>query len=123
DLLPAQVIHLINASPEIQGILPAPGSQAFGLTAAILAGVLVMPCLLMLDVTRKLAGRRLRRLQDLADAEVIDPTTTPAVIVSEAPIRTPQDAPAIHAHRRPDRRTAADTLADAGRRKPFRIGD
>jgi hypothetical protein len=56
----------------------------------------------MLDVTRKLAGRRYRRLRLLTDTA----STPPAAVVVQAP-----------PPKRSDRREAADAMAQAGARR------
>jgi hypothetical protein len=121
EWLPAEAAAVVGASPELQAILPAPGTQTFGLAAALLAGVVLLPVLAMLDVTRALAGDRLRRLRKLADA------TRPAATLPEegAAPATPgrslgRPGPV---QRRPDRRAAAETLAEIGSRKPYRVSD
>jgi hypothetical protein len=68
----------------------------------------MLPMLAVLDVTRRLAGRRLRRLRTLA--------------VQPAAVTPPAVAPAPVA-RRVDRRGAAATLAEVGTRKPVRLID
>ena len=44
-------------------ILPEPGTQHFGVCAAALLVIVLLPVLAILDVSRKLAGWRLRRLR------------------------------------------------------------
>jgi hypothetical protein len=109
DLLPAEVVTYLDAVPGAWDILPAPGSQIFGLVVACAAAAALLPLLAILDVTRKLAGYRLRRLRQLADGRAPAPAAA-----AEQPAPLP---------RRPDRRAAADTLAEAGARKPFRVSD
>jgi hypothetical protein len=62
--------------------------------------------LAVLDVTRKLAGDPLRRLRTLPDA-------TPPAHAAERTVLPP----------RADRRAAANTLAEASARKPYRVAD
>jgi hypothetical protein len=104
--LPAEVAdafnNVVGSFPRLRGVAPEPGTPYFGVcTAALLVGVL-LPLLAVLDVTRRLAGWRLRRLRALAAA--------PQVV--ETP---PAPAPAVH---RVNRRAAADALAGVGSRKP-----
>jgi hypothetical protein len=66
----------------------------------------VVPLLAVLDVSRKLAVRRLRRLRALADAPR----------VAAAPPQ-PVPVPAVH---RVNRLDAAEALAEAASRKPLR---
>jgi len=109
--LPVQVTETLEAFPGLGSILPEPGAQHFGICAAALIVVALLPLLAVLDVSRQLAGRRLRRLRDLAAA------AKAAEGAAAPPTAPPRPAPAV---RRVDRRSAAATLAEAGSRK--RIG-
>jgi hypothetical protein len=97
--LPAEVTDLLNNSPRLKAILPEPGAQHFGICVAAPLVIALLPLLATLDVSRKLAGWRLRRLRALAAA----PPPAPAPV-----------------GRRVDRRAAADALAEAGSRKAYR---
>jgi hypothetical protein len=102
--LPAKVTDLLNNSPRLKAILPEPGAPHFGICAAAPLVIALLPLLAALDVSRKLAGWRLRRLRALAAApKVVGPPPAPAPV-----------------GRRVDRRAAADALAEAGSRKAFR---
>jgi hypothetical protein len=107
--LPAEVTNTLEAFPLLGRVLPAPGAQNFGICAAALLAVPLLPLLCVLDVSRRLAGSRLRRLRALA-AKVSAPegASAPSAVA-------PTPASAV---RRVDRRSAADALADAGSRKP-----
>ena len=94
----------LNTFPRLKGVVPEPGTQYFGICAAAVVVIMLLPVLAVLDVSRKLAGWRLRRLRALAAAPPVGATAT-------AP------APAVH---RVNRRAAADVLADAGSGKAFR---
>jgi hypothetical protein len=107
EQLPAEVADTLNSFPRLKAILPQPGTQPFGVCAPSLLVIPLLPLLATLDVTRKLAGWRLRRLRALA--------AEPKVV--ESPPASPRPAPLV---RRVDRRAAADTLAEAGSRKPAR---
>ncbi|SRR5579883_1808838 len=109
--LPAEVTNTLEAFPLLARVLPAPRAQNFGICAAGLLAVPLVPMLCVLDVSRQLAGRRLRRLRALV-AKVKAPEGTPAAAAA------PTSAPAV---RRIDRRSAADALADAASRKPFSV--
>jgi len=109
ELLPAEVVDVVHTSPPLSDILPEPGSQPFGLAAATLLAALLLPLLAMLDVTRKLAGWRLRRLA--AEANGGHPSVVPAEPA----------APVYRLHS--DRRGAAETMSQVGSRKPFRVAD
>ncbi|MFL5340966.1 MAG: hypothetical protein ACJ8F7_12535 [Gemmataceae bacterium] len=111
DLLPEQVVKTVGASPELRSILPSPESRTYGLAVACLAAATLLPCLAMLDVTRRLAGQRLRRLRALSNPmPVLVPT-------AQAPAAVVEPAPSL---RRPDRRAAAEVVARAGSRSPHR---
>ena len=106
--LPAQVTDALDTLPSLKAILPEPGAQHFGVCAAALLVIVFLPLLAVLDVSRKLAGWRLRRLRALAaEPKVVQPP----------PASEPRPAPIVH---RVDRRAAADTLAKAGARKAVR---
>jgi hypothetical protein len=99
--LPAEVTATLEDWPRLQSMLPEPGTQHFGVCAAALLVFLFLPLLAILDVSRKLAGWRLRRLRALAaEPKVVQPLSEPP-----APATT---------LRRVDRRAAANTLAEAG---------
>ena len=67
--LPAEVMDTSNSFlstfPRPRGNLPRPGTPYFGICAAAFFAGLVLPLLAVLDVSRKLAGWRLRRLPPL----------------------------------------------------------
>jgi hypothetical protein len=105
--LPAEVVDTLQTVPRLRAILPEPGTQHFGICAAALLVIVLLPLLAVLDVSRKLAGRRLRRLRALAATPKIVPTP-PAV-----------ESKPSSAVRRTDRQAAADTLAKAGYRKAY----
>jgi hypothetical protein len=105
--LPAEVMDTSNTFlstfPRLRGNVPGPGTPYLGICAAAFFVSVLLPLLAVLDVSRKLAGWRLRRLRALAAApEVVEP---------------PAPAPAVQ---RVNRRAAPDALADAGARKPLR---
>jgi hypothetical protein len=103
--LPAEVADtsnaFLNACPRLKGVVPEPGTPYFGACAAAFVVVVLLPVLAALDVSRRLAGWRLRRLRALAAGPP----------VAAAP---PAPAPVY----RVNRRAAADTLAEAGARRP-----
>src|SRR5262245_35971635 len=106
--LPAEVTDtfntLLSTFPRLKDVVPEPGTPYFGICAAALLVSVLLPLLAVLDVCRKLAGWRLRRLRALAAApQVAEPQPAPA--------------PAVH---RVNRRAAADALAEVGSRKPVR---
>lgn len=108
--LPVQVTNTLDAFPALGNILPSPGTQHFGVCVAALVVLVLLPLLAVLDVSRQLAGSRLRRLRAVA-AEAKAEEAAPAP--TAAPSR-PEPAA-----RRVDRRSAAATLAEAGSRKPY----
>jgi len=96
--------------------------------------VVLLPFLAVLDVTRKLAGQRLRRLRLLTVAPRVEtpapvaPVQASAPPATTAPQGTASPAPARRdtghpAPRRVDRRSAADTMASVSSPKPFRVAD
>lgn len=101
----AETENVLSLFPSLRQILPEPGSQLFGATVAALVTAVLLPLLAVIDVSRKLAGRRLRRLRVLTREAVVE------------------QAPAPPVQHRLDRRAAADTLAQAGSRKPSRVAD
>jgi hypothetical protein len=106
--LPIAVTETLNGFPFLRAFLPEPGTPYFGICAAALIVIPLLPVLAMLDVTRKLAGWRLRRLHVLvAERTVVEQPAAPDL----------RPAPVSY---RVNRRTAADTLAEAGSRKPLR---
>jgi hypothetical protein len=119
ELLPAEAARVVDAFPLAGDLLPATGSPAFGLAAAVLVTAVLLPLLAALDVTRKLAGRRLRPLVRLADAAWPEAT---AATPGRPALRTHLPGGA-QAQRRPDRRAAAETMAEIGSRQPFRVAD
>jgi hypothetical protein len=107
--LPAQVPDTLNQIPPLGEYLPDPASPYYGVCVAAPIVIMLLPLLAVLDITRKLAGRNLRRLRKLAVAPAV---VTPPPVVEPAP-----------AVRRVDRRGAATTLAEVGTRKPVRLVD
>src|SRR5262245_12621510 len=63
--MPADVSAVLADFPRLISWLPAQGSPAFALCAACCVVAIFVPVLAVLDVTRRLAGRRLCRLRDL----------------------------------------------------------
>lgn len=117
DWLPPEVASTIQSAPQLAQILPEPSSQLFGPVVCSVVVALLLPCLAVLDVTRKLAGNRLNRLRALSAAPVVE--QTPATAGASQ-----TDAPEAQAKpKRVDRRSAAESMAAAGSRKPFRVAD
>jgi hypothetical protein len=103
----AETEKVLSQFPRVREVLPEPGSPLFGAAVAGLITAVVLPFLAVIDVARKLAGWRLRRLRVLTRTVRTEPAPAPA--------------PAVP--RRVDRRTAANTLAEAGSRKPYRVAN
>jgi hypothetical protein len=125
DRIPPELAEAFNNFPTVGTILPEPGMPLFGPAVAALVVVALLPVLAVLDVTRKLAGRRLYRLRALSGKPVVEPPRPPAVQTVEVPASAPPPPSpvvreAVPPPRHTDRRAAADTLASAGSRKPFR---
>jgi hypothetical protein len=122
EQLPAEVTELVNRIPQT-GFFPAPGTPLFGACAAAVVVAMLLPVLAVLDVSRQLAGRRLARLRVLSAGRVVQaPPPVPVLKVVEAPAPPPLLVPheTSRTPRRADRQRAAETLAAAGSRKPFR---
>jgi hypothetical protein len=119
--MPAQVSNVFNDFPGLLSILPDRSAAHFGLCLACLVVATLLPFLMVLDVTRALAGRRLRRLRAVADgqADVVAAreTVRRTTVVESAPAEAPV-AEATPVLRPIDRRTASTTLARAGSRIP-----
>ncbi len=80
ELLPNECANFVNSSPELSRYFPAPFTPLFGLAASCFIAAVSLPCLAMLDVARRLAGRRTRVLCYLADGKA---TVMSAVLVKE----------------------------------------
>jgi hypothetical protein len=123
DRLPPEVTETLDNFPTLRSVLPEPGTPLFGFCVAACLVAVLLPFLAALDVTRKLAGRRLSRLRALTKGPVVVAPPPPPAVQTVAvtppppPPVEPEVSPAPH---RTDRRTAAETLAAAGSRKPFR---
>jgi hypothetical protein len=120
EQLPAEITDLVSQIP-LTGSFMAPGTPLFGVcAAAVLVGVL-LPVLAVLDVNRQLAGRRLVRLRDLSARRVVQ---APVPVVQTVEVPAPPPVLVLHDTSRPprraDRQKAAEALAAAGSRKPFR---
>ena len=82
----------LNTFPRLKGVVPEPGTQYFGICAASCVVVVLLPLLAVLDVSRKLAGWRLRRLRALAAAPPVVATAAAPPVGATAPA----PAPAVH---------------------------
>jgi len=107
EQLPSRVMGALGEFPGLKSLLPDPTAQYFGISAVAPVVVATLPLLAILDVTRKLAGRRLRRLRALSSPPAA-PTAGPVV-------PAPRPGTVI---RWINRRTAADAIVTAGARKP-----
>jgi hypothetical protein len=108
--LPVAVTDTVDNFPLLMSFLPEPGTRRFGISAAALVMVVFLPMLAILEVSRKQAGRQLRRPRVFSAEAVVEQPLRPAHL----PLRELSPA-----QRRIDRRAAADTMAEAGSRKPF----
>ena len=122
--MPAQVSNVLNDFPGVLRLLPDRAAPHFGLCLACLIAAPLLPLLMVLDVTRALAGRRLNRLRAIADGrpEVGTVESARRTVVETVPAAPPLAPPVVDATpvMRPiDRRTASTTLASAGSRIPI----
>ena len=117
--LPTQVSSALDNVPGLLSLLPERSAAHFGLCLACLIVAPLLPVLMMVDVTRAIAGRRLSRIRALADgrADVViarEPARRP--VVDQVPMPPVETAPmGVPVLRPVDRRTASTTLASAGR--------
>ena len=114
--MPAGVSNFFDAEPWLLSILPDRSAAHFGICAASLVVLVLLPFLAMLDVTRRLAGRRLERIRLLTDDTVVEAAIaepeTP--VVESAPMGVPVMRPV-------QRRTAANAIAATWSHGPTRI--
>jgi hypothetical protein len=118
DEMPARVS---NNFPSLLSILPDRSAAYFGLCLACLVVAPLVPVLMMLDVTRALAGRRLNRIRAIADgrADVVAAReTVRRTVVETAPVPGTPMPEAVPVLRPVDRRTASTTITAAGSRIP-----
>jgi len=121
DEMPRQVSNALNDFPSLLSILPDRAAAHFGLCLACLIVAPLLPLLMMLDVTRALAGRRLSRLRAIADgpADVVATReTVRRTVVEPAPAPAEATPVAVPVLRPVDRRTASTTITSAGSRIP-----
>ena len=107
EQLPAEVVQTLDDFPRLKAVLPDPAAQYFGISVAAPVVAALLPLLAVLDVTSKLAGRRLRRIRALT-------ATRPAVETVQPVVAEPRSGFVV---RRIDRRTAADAMMTAGARR------
>lgn len=120
--MPAKVSNTLNDFPRVLNILPDRTAPHFALCLASLIVAPLVPLLMVLDVTRALAGRRLRRIRTLTNGptEVIvaRETRRQAVVETAAAPRAETTPMAVPVLRPVDRRTASTTITEAGTRVP-----
>jgi hypothetical protein len=109
--LPSAVTDTLDNYPLLMSFFPEPGTRSFGISAAAVVVAVFLPLLAIFEVSRKLAGRQLRRPRVLSADPGIEQPLRPAHL----PLR--ELGPA---QRRIDRRAAAETMAEAGSRNPSR---
>jgi hypothetical protein len=108
--LPAEVSAALSDFPRLMSWLPDRTTPPFGLCLACSVVTALVPLLAVLDVSRKLAGRRLGRLRGLAAAApVVQTRSEPAPPPEPVPVGVPVMRPV-------ERRTAAQTIASAAPR-------
>jgi hypothetical protein len=107
--LPAEVSAALSDFPRLLSWLPDRTAPPFGLCLACIVVAALVPLLAVLDVSRKLAGRRLGQLRSLA--------ATPAAQTRSASPPPDEPIPTGTPVLRPvERRTAARTIASAAPR-------
>jgi hypothetical protein len=107
EQLPVEVTDTLSNFPLVMALLPEPGTQLFGISAAAVVVVILLPLLAVLDVCGKLAGVRPEQRRDLG----VGPGAAEPLPPAPAPQREPVPAP-----RRIGRRGAADAMAEAASR-------
>jgi hypothetical protein len=116
DAMPAGVSNALDNESWLLSILPDRSAAHFGICAASVVVMALLPLLAALDVTRKLAGWRLRRLRMLTDEPVaVAAIAEPVAAVVETP---PDGVPVM---RPVERRTAANAIASTWSRGPSRF--
>jgi hypothetical protein len=119
--MPARVSNVLNDFPGVLSVLPDRAAPHFGLCLACLIAAPLLPLLMVLDVTRAVAGRRLNRLCAIADGrpDVVTVESARRTVVETVPNPAPPLAPpvvdATPVMRPIDRRTASTTIASSGR--------
>jgi hypothetical protein len=116
--IPARVTNILNDFPGLMSLLPDRAAPHFALCLACLVVAVLLPFLMVLDVTWALAGRRLRRIRALTDGPV-EAVATGHPLAEPVPVAEPDIAPVGVPVLRPiDRRTASTTITTAGSRGP-----
>src|SRR5262245_63038432 len=109
DAMPTGVSRVLDTEPWLLTILPDRSAAYFGICAASVVVLALLPLLAALDVTRKLAGWRLRRIRILANEPVA------VAAIAETP---PDGVPVM---RPVERRTAANAIETKWSQGPSRI--
>jgi len=113
--MPAGVSNFLDAEPWLVSILPDRSAAHFSICAASIIVTLLLPILAMLDVTRRLSGRRLERPRVVTAETVAEaPMAEPEPVVEPAPMGVPVMRPV-------QRRTAANAIASTWSHGPSRI--
>jgi hypothetical protein len=109
--MPAGVSNALNSSPELLALLPDRAAPHFALCAACIVVAALVPFLAVLEVTRRIAGTRVREVSTLAAAPVAEavPEPAPEPVSVGVPVMRPID-----------RRTAAGTITSVWSRGPAR---
>jgi hypothetical protein len=110
--LPAAVTNAVNTSPELTALLPNPSAAHFGLCAATVIAALLVPFLAVLEVTRRIACRRVVAVSQTR-REVVQAPVAEAIPAEPAPDAVPVLRPI-------DRRTASSTITSVWSRGPAR---
>jgi hypothetical protein len=107
EQLPVEVTDTLSNFPLVMALLPEPGTQLFGISAAAVVVALLLPLLAVLDVCGKPADVRPGHLRVLGAEPGAEERLRPAPAQQRGPVPAP---------RRIDRRGAADAMAEAAPR-------
>ena len=123
--MPTQVSSVLSDFPRLLTWLPEQGSPPFALCLACGIVAALVPVLAMLDVSRKLAGARLRRLRALtaSPVKVVAPTQPIATVLATPPAESVLPTAdeiaevGVPVMRPVERRRAAEAMAAAAPRR------
>jgi hypothetical protein len=111
--LPAEVSAAVSDFPRLLSWLPDRATPPFGLCLACIAVTGLVPLLAVVDVSRKLANRRLCRLREPAATPLVETRPERAPSAESVQVGVPIMRPV-------ERRAAAQTIASAAPTRPAR---